>query len=52
VALYTDAVLTDYFGEYSTAVKSFLINTGRSEAFKEYATFCAKWMLLRLRQPP
>jgi hypothetical protein len=38
---YTDAVLTEYFGEYLPTAKSFLISSGRSEAFKEYATFCA-----------
>jgi hypothetical protein len=43
---YTDAVLTQYFGEYSPMAKSFLISSGRSEAFNEYATFCAQWMLL------
>jgi hypothetical protein len=46
VALYTDTVLMEYFGEYSSTAKSFLISSGRSEAFKEYATFCAQWMLL------
>jgi hypothetical protein len=45
---YTDAVLTQYFGEYSPMAKSFLISSGRSEAFKEYATFCAQWMLLQI----
>jgi hypothetical protein len=48
VALYTDAVLTKYFGEYSSTAKSYLISSGRSEAFKEYATFCAQWMLLQI----
>jgi hypothetical protein len=38
---YKDAVLTEYFGEYSPTAKSFLITGGRSEAFKEYAAFCA-----------
>jgi hypothetical protein len=41
VGTYTDAVLMDYFGEYSPTAKSFLITGGRSEAFKEYAAFCA-----------
>jgi hypothetical protein len=27
--------------------KSFLISSGQSEAFKEYANFCAQWMLLQ-----
>jgi hypothetical protein len=44
---YKDAVLTEYFGEYSPTAKSFLITCGRSEAFKEYASFCAQWMLLQ-----
>jgi hypothetical protein len=44
---YNDAMLTEYFGEYSPTAKSFLITGGRSEAFKEYATFCAQWMLLQ-----
>jgi hypothetical protein len=39
--------LTEYFGEYSPTAKSFLITGGRNEAFKEYATFCAQWMLLQ-----
>jgi hypothetical protein len=47
VGTYTDAVLMDYFGEYSPTAKSFLITGGRSEAFKEYAAFCAHWMLLQ-----
>jgi hypothetical protein len=34
---YTDAVLTQFFGEYSSTAKSFLLSSGRSEAFKEYA---------------
>jgi hypothetical protein len=45
---YTDAVLTQYFGEYSPTAKSFLISSRRSEVFKEYATFCAQWMVLQL----
>jgi hypothetical protein len=44
---YNDAILTKYFGEYSPTAKSFLITGGRSEAFKEYAAFCAQWMLLQ-----
>jgi hypothetical protein len=44
--MYNDATLTEYFGEYSQTTKSFLITGGRSQAFKEYATFCAYWMLL------
>jgi hypothetical protein len=40
VGLYTDAVLTEYFGEYSLTAKSFLISGRRSKAFKEYANFC------------
>jgi hypothetical protein len=47
IGLYTDAVLTEYFGEYSMTAKSFLIIGGRSEAFKEYANFCEHWMLLQ-----
>jgi hypothetical protein len=43
---YNDAMLTKYFGEYSPTAKSFLITGGRSEVFKEYAMFCAQWMLL------
>jgi hypothetical protein len=48
VALYTDTVLTQYFGEYSSTAKFFLISSGRSEAFKQYTTFCAQWMLLQI----
>jgi hypothetical protein len=44
---YKDAVVMEYFGEYSPTAKSFLITGGRSEAFKEYAAFCAHWMLLQ-----
>jgi hypothetical protein len=44
---YKDAVLTEHFGEYSPTAKSFLITGGRSEVFKEYAAFCAQWMLLQ-----
>jgi hypothetical protein len=33
---YSDAVLTEYFGEYSPTAKSFFITGGRSEAFKEF----------------
>jgi hypothetical protein len=47
VGLYNDAVMTEYFGEYSSTVKSFLITGGQSEAFKEFAEFCAQWMLLQ-----
>jgi hypothetical protein len=38
--------MTEYFGEYSFKEKSFLISSGRNEAFKEFAGFCAQWMLL------
>jgi hypothetical protein len=44
---YSDAVLTEYFGEYLPTVKSFFITGGRSEAFKEFAGFAAQWMLLQ-----
>jgi hypothetical protein len=47
VGTYNDAVLTEYFGEYSPTAKSFLITGGRSEAFKEFVGFCAKCMLLQ-----
>jgi hypothetical protein len=48
IGLYTDAILTEYFGEYSSTAKSFLISSGRSEAFKKlYANFCAQWILLQ-----
>jgi hypothetical protein len=47
VESYNDAVLTEYFGEYLSTVKSFLISGGRSEAFKEFAGFYAQWMLLQ-----
>jgi hypothetical protein len=47
VEMYSDAVLTEYFGEYSPTSKSFLITGGRSEAFKEFAGFAAQWMLLQ-----
>jgi hypothetical protein len=46
VGPYNDAVRTEYFGEYSSTAKSFLITGGRNEAFKEFAGFCAQWMLL------
>jgi hypothetical protein len=42
-----DTVMTKYFGEYSSTAKSFLISGGHSEAFKEFAGFCAQWMLLQ-----
>jgi hypothetical protein len=44
--MYNDAVLTEYFGEYSPTTKSFLTTGRRSEAFKEFASFYAQWMLL------
>jgi hypothetical protein len=47
IGMYTDAVLTEYFGDYSSTTKSNLITGGRSEAFKEYTAFCAQWMLLQ-----
>jgi hypothetical protein len=47
VGLYNDAVRTEYFGEYSSTAKSFLITGVQSEAFKEFAGFCAQWMLLQ-----
>jgi hypothetical protein len=47
VESYSDAVMTRYFGEYSSTAKSFLISDGSNEAFKEFAGFCAKWMLLQ-----
>jgi hypothetical protein len=47
VGLYNDVVMTEYFGEFSSTSKSFLITSGRSEAFKEFAGFCAQWMLLQ-----
>jgi hypothetical protein len=47
VECYSDAVMTRYFGEYSSTAKSFLISGGSSEAFKEFAGFCAQWMLLQ-----
>jgi hypothetical protein len=37
----TDAMLMEYFREYSPTAKSFLITGGWSKAFKEYAAFCA-----------
>jgi hypothetical protein len=40
---YNDAILLEYFGEYSPTEKSFFITGGRSEAFKEYAAFCAQY---------
>jgi hypothetical protein len=43
----SDAVLTEYFGEYSPTAKSFLITGRRSEAFKDFARFAAQWMLLQ-----
>jgi hypothetical protein len=47
VECYSDVVMTRYFGEYSSTAKSFLISGGSSKAFKEYAGFCAQWMLLQ-----
>jgi hypothetical protein len=47
VKSYNDAVMTEYFGEYSSTAKSFLISGGCSEAFKEFAGFCTQWMLLQ-----
>jgi hypothetical protein len=47
VEIYSDAVLTEYFGEYSPTAKPFLITGGRSEAFKDFAGFAAQWMLLQ-----
>jgi hypothetical protein len=46
VESYSDAVMTRYFGEYSSTAKSFLISGGINEALKEFAGFCAQWMLL------
>jgi hypothetical protein len=39
VGPYNDAVMTEYFGEYSSTTKSFLITGERNEAFKEFARF-------------
>jgi hypothetical protein len=39
---YNDAVMTEYFGEYSSTAKSFLITGGHNDAFKEYAGFYAQ----------
>jgi hypothetical protein len=47
VECYSDAMMTRYFGEYSSTAKSFLISGGSSDAFKEFAGFCAQWMLLQ-----
>jgi hypothetical protein len=47
IETYNNAVLTEYFDEYSPTAKSFFITGGRSEAFKEIASFCAQWMLLQ-----
>jgi hypothetical protein len=47
VECYSDTVMTRYFGEYSSTANSFLISGGNSEAFKEFAGFCAQWMLLQ-----
>jgi hypothetical protein len=47
VSTYNDVVLTEYFGEYSPTAKSFFITGGCNEVFKEYADFCAQWMLLQ-----
>jgi hypothetical protein len=47
VESYSDAVMTRYFGEFSSTAKSFLISGGSNEAFKEFAGFCAQWMLLQ-----
>jgi hypothetical protein len=47
IRLYTNVVLMEYFGEYSSTAKSFVITSGWSEAFKEYANFCAQWILLQ-----
>jgi hypothetical protein len=41
VGTYNDAVLTKYFGEYSSMAKSVFITNGQSETFKEYASFYA-----------
>jgi hypothetical protein len=46
VESYSDAVMTAYFGEYSSTTTSFLLFGGRNEAFKEFAGFCTQWMLL------
>jgi hypothetical protein len=47
VKSYSDAVMTTYFGEYSSTAKSFLISGGRNEPFKDFAGFCTQWMLLQ-----
>jgi hypothetical protein len=47
VESYSDVVMTRYFGEYSSTAKSFLISGGSNEVFKEFAGFCAQWMLLQ-----
>jgi hypothetical protein len=41
VGTYNDTVLMEYFGEYSPTAKSFLITGRRTEAFNEFAGFCA-----------
>jgi hypothetical protein len=40
VGPYKDAVMTKYFGEYSSTAKSFLITGGCNDTFKEFAGFC------------
>jgi hypothetical protein len=47
VGMYSNVMMTLYFGEYSAMTKSFLISGGRSETFKEFTRFCAQWMLLQ-----
>jgi hypothetical protein len=47
ISMFSDALLTEYFGEYSSTKKYFLITRGRSEVFKEYTAFCVQWILLQ-----
>jgi hypothetical protein len=39
--------MTEYFGEYSSTAKSFLITSSHNEVFKEYAGFCTHRILLQ-----
>jgi hypothetical protein len=52
VGTYNNDVLMESFGEYSPMAKSFFITGGRSEGFKEYAAFCAYWMMLQSTPMP
>jgi hypothetical protein len=47
VSPYDEDQLSSYYGDFSTKGKSFRIVEGMDEAFKEYTSFFACWVLLQ-----